>query len=102
MTPDDNLPFKPGAPNPMLGDETDDEWGDDYFRATEAGPGPQPFKFDTCGTQECRNGPTIDPRLLQSQTLQSTPPGSELFTDTAAVPFVDPLSGQIQCSRAET
>ncbi|KAL7783625.1 hypothetical protein V8C37DRAFT_414677 [Trichoderma ceciliae] len=81
MAPETSIPFKPGAPNPMMGDETNDEWDEDDKYATESILGPQAFEYDAYDTQECMNGSTIDPRLLQSQSLHSTPLGPGVFTD---------------------
>lgn len=102
MISDDSLPFKPGGANPMFGNETnDDEWDRVYEDAAQSIDGPQPLGYDADGTQECTDGSTIDPRLLEH--LHPTPPDPELSTGPVVDISVDPLHrGQIESSQTDS
>ncbi|RFU79688.1 hypothetical protein TARUN_2556 [Trichoderma arundinaceum] len=94
--PDHSLPFKPGADNPMLADETNDE----HEIHNYASEGSQQFVYDAHSAQECPESPTINPLLLQSS--YPTAPAPEMFTDPAFDTSIDPLVGQIERSQTET
>ncbi|KAH6605501.1 ankyrin [Trichoderma cornu-damae] len=77
MAPDHNLPFKPGAPNPMLGHEPNDDFGISTYAPEE----PQSFEHDAYGAQECTQRSTVNPSLLQISHL--TPTITGYFTHPA-------------------
>lgn len=85
----------------MFGVETCDAQWDQFCKdAMEANFGPQPIGHDEYGVQECAEGSTIDPSLLQN--LDHMPPGLGVPAGPSVDTFVDPMPFVIECSQTET
>ncbi|KAL7907356.1 hypothetical protein GGI35DRAFT_87142 [Trichoderma velutinum] len=103
MNWDDNGPFRRGAANPILGDETygvEEDLGSLEPVATTITD--QLTIHNAYGAQEWGDGPTLDPSLLQNSDL--TPPGVALGIPTGPSigTYVDSVPSEIQCSHEET
>ncbi|KAM0473008.1 hypothetical protein ACHAPX_008371 [Trichoderma viride] len=84
-------PFKLGAFNPMLGDETGSEGGADEYLA-----GPElalwPSTLDVCGVQEYVPDTAIDPSLLQHQSQELYTSATEAEVSTNAERYIHSLN----------
>lgn len=84
MTRDDSQPFKPGAPDPMLGGETSSEWDEAHEYSDDPVPAPWRSEYGDCGVQERILDPAaIDPMLLHlhNQELHSMDLEAGVFTN---------------------
>ncbi|KAL7930761.1 hypothetical protein V8C35DRAFT_133654 [Trichoderma chlorosporum] len=98
---DPSHPFKPGAPDPILSDETFDEMCQGYQVGIPDETMNQPIGVTTHVAQEWVERPTtIDPTLLQR--TDHTPPEVVGLNSPSVETFVGLASFQIELPQEET
>ncbi|KAK4081213.1 uncharacterized protein Triagg1_2745 [Trichoderma aggressivum f. europaeum] len=102
MDRDGNGPFRLGAANPLLGDETYGEEGQGFPEAIADAFTNQSTGHDAYGAQEWGDGGTLNPSMLQGSDL--TPPGVALGIPTgpSGDAYVDSVPSGIEGSHDET
>ncbi|KAL5093592.1 hypothetical protein Trisim1_010321 [Trichoderma cf. simile WF8] len=122
MDPDGNGPFRPGATDPLLGNETYGEEDQGFLEAVADTSTNEFTEHNEYIAQAWGIGPTLDPNILHSSP--PTPPGvalgiidpsmlegSDLTTPGVALgiptgpsvnAYIDSVSSGFQCSHEET
>lgn len=102
MDPDGNSPFKPGATDPLLGNETCGEEDHGFSEAVTNATTNQSTEYNAYMPQEWGVGSTLDPSMLPSSDL--TPPEVALGIPTgpSVDAYVPSVFSGIQRSHDET